>query len=142
MKLTNQQEKFAQDVASGKSQAEAYRIAYPKSQKWKDESVWAKASHLMGNAKVQARVSELRAEHAKANKVTVETLLAELEEARQAALQAETVQASAATAATMGKAKLLGLDKQVIDLTSSDGSMSPRGLNDFYADVGTAKPKS
>ena len=30
-----------------------------------------------------------------------------------------------AVAATMGKAKLLGLDKQVIDHQSSDGSMSP-----------------
>ena len=40
---------------------------------------------------------------------------------------AETPQAAAATAATMGKAKLLGLDKQIIDLKSSDGSMTPKG---------------
>ena len=42
-----------------------------------------------------------------------------------AALAAETPQASAAVGATMGKAKLLGLDKQIIDHRSADGSMSP-----------------
>lgn len=32
-------------------------------------------------------------------------------------------------------------DKQEIDLSSPDGSMSPRGLNDFYADI-KSKPES
>lgn len=32
-------------------------------------------------------------------------------------------------------------DKQEIDLSSPDGSMSPRGLNDFYADI-ESKPES
>ena len=41
MSLTPKQEKFAQEVASGKSQADAYREAYPKSKKWKDETLWA-----------------------------------------------------------------------------------------------------
>lgn len=54
--------------------------------------------------------------------LTVGDLLAELEEARQAALGAENPQSSAAVAATMGKAKILGLDKQIIDHRSSDGS--------------------
>ncbi|UQZ10699.1 DUF2280 domain-containing protein [Providencia stuartii] len=33
-------------------------------------------------------------------------------------------------------------NKQKIDLSSSDGSMTPRGLNDFYADIGKAKSES
>ncbi|WP_387690807.1 helix-turn-helix domain-containing protein [Photorhabdus sp. RM71S] len=33
-------------------------------------------------------------------------------------------------------------DKQEIDLSSSDGSMTPTGLNDFYADIGKAKSES
>ncbi|RIQ42397.1 terminase small subunit, partial [Bordetella avium] len=40
---------------------------------------------------------------------------------RQAALSAETAQSSAAVAATMGKAKLLGLDKQVIEHSGPGG---------------------
>lgn len=55
--------------------------------------------------------------------ITVDSLVKELEEARQIALSAETPQSSAAISATMGKAKLCGLDKQVIDHQSSDGSL-------------------
>ncbi len=60
MKLTGQQEKFAVGVASGKTQADAYREAYPKSKAWKDGSVHTKASLLMSNVKVQQRVAELK----------------------------------------------------------------------------------
>lgn len=63
-KITPQQEAFAQAVASGMNQSEAYRKAYPKSQKWKDDSVHNRASALMRNAQVLARVSELQAESA------------------------------------------------------------------------------
>lgn len=62
-KLTPREEKFAQGVADGLSQAEAYRQAFPNSAKWKDEAVWVNASKLM--AKVSLRVEELRAELAK-----------------------------------------------------------------------------
>lgn len=62
MILTHQQERFAQEVASGKSQAEAYRIAYPKSLNWKPETVWNNASVLMRNSGVLARVETIRAE--------------------------------------------------------------------------------
>lgn len=56
------------------------------------------------------------------HEITVDTLLAELEEARQAALGAETPQTSAAVSATMGKAKLLGLDKKIVELTGKNGT--------------------
>lgn len=58
--LTAKQEAFAQAVASGKSQSEAYRSAYNPS-RMKPESVHEKASHLMRNVKIRARVEELRA---------------------------------------------------------------------------------
>lgn len=61
--------------------------------------------------------------------VTLQSLIGELEEARVAALSAETVQSSAAVAATQAKAKLTGMDKLVIDNISSDGSMTPKGVN-------------
>lgn len=62
MALTSRQDAFARAVAEGKSQAEAYRIAYPKSERWKDSAVWSAASRLMVDSKVSARVAELRAE--------------------------------------------------------------------------------
>ena len=61
--------------------------------------------------------------------ITLQSLINELEEARVAALTAETVQSSAAVAATQAKAKLTGMDKLVIDNISSDGSMTPKGVS-------------
>ena len=54
--------------------------------------------------------------------ITIESLLKELEEAREVALSAETPQSSAAIAATMGKAKLTGLDKHIVEVSGPDGS--------------------
>lgn len=73
--LTPQQELFAQNVASGKNQSEAYRIAYPKSQKWKDEAVWAQASLLMSNSMVSVRIEELKAATVKRNEMTLDRVL-------------------------------------------------------------------
>ena len=53
---------------------------------------------------------------------TIDDILQELEDARQKALSAETPQCSAAVTATMSKAKLLGLDKQVIE---HKGTLTP-----------------
>lgn len=73
--LTPQQEKFCQEVASGKNQSESYRIAYPKSLKWKEEAVWAQASLLMSNSMVSVRIAELQANHAKRNEMTLDKVL-------------------------------------------------------------------
>lgn len=76
--LTPAQELFAQHVAAGKSQAEAYRNAYPKSGTWKDEAVWVAASKLMANAKVSVRVKELQEKHAAKFDITAERVLLEI----------------------------------------------------------------
>jgi len=60
--MTPQQERFAQEVASGKSQSEAHRIAYPKSAKWKPSALWSSASALLAKREVSARVDAIRAE--------------------------------------------------------------------------------
>ena len=125
IELTEKQEAFAQGVASGKTQADAYRDSYS-ADNMKPSSLYVEASTLMSNPKISRRVKQLQEQNSLRNQITVDTLLAELEENRQAALTAETPQAGAATTATMGKAKLLGLDKQVVDHISSDGSMATR----------------
>lgn len=57
--LTAKQEAFAAAVASGKTQADAYRSAY-NAENMKENTVWSKASVLMADGKVSARVDELR----------------------------------------------------------------------------------
>ena len=52
-------EKFAQCLASGMSQRNAYRAAFPNSKRWKDETVDSKASVLAKQEKVLERLREL-----------------------------------------------------------------------------------
>jgi len=65
------------------------------------------ASRLAKSVKVKARIQEIAAMAAKRHEISEDSLLEELEQARLAAL--ENQQASAAVAATMGKAKLCGM---------------------------------
>lgn len=53
-------EKFVQGLIKGKSQRQAYRDAFPRSKRWKDETVDTHASRLKNqNDKVLARFKEL-----------------------------------------------------------------------------------
>lgn len=76
-KLTPQQEKFAQEFVLTGIGAEAYRKAYPRSLKWKDNSVYTAASLLLSDAKVSQRVDELRAEIKERFDISAERLLLE-----------------------------------------------------------------
>ena len=57
--LTAKQEAFAAAVASGKTQADAYRLAYD-AENMKESTLWSNASRLMADSKVAARVEDLR----------------------------------------------------------------------------------
>jgi len=116
MALTTKQENFCQKYVETGNASEAYRYGYDTS-RMKPESVHRKAKELMDNGNVAARIAELKQRAAVKHDVTVATLLRELEEARTIALSCETPQTSAAVSATMGKAKLCGLDKQLIELS-------------------------
>lgn len=107
--LTPKQEKFCQAYVETSNGAEAYRQAY--NSKAKAAVQANEASKLLSNPDIAMRVESIR-EALRANHgITLQDLLKELEEARKAALSAETVQSSAAVNATMSKAKLLGFDK-------------------------------
>ena len=62
--LTAKQEQFVQNIIQGMSQADAYRSAY-NCQKMSDKTIWEKASRLLADGKVTARVAELRDQLAK-----------------------------------------------------------------------------
>lgn len=129
--VTAQEEKFSHAFVETGNASEAYRQSY-KSDKMSANAIGVDASRLLDRPRVALRIKQLREKHSVRHNVTVDSLIAELEEARQAALNAETVQASAATGATMGKAKLLGLDKQLIELSGEIGVR--KTLDDFYGE--------
>ena len=52
-------EKFAQGLAMGMSQRNAYRAAFPNSTRWKDATVDVKACHLAKEDKILTRLKEL-----------------------------------------------------------------------------------
>lgn len=116
MSLTPKQEKFCQKYIELGNASQAYRLAYPSSQKWKENVVHSKASELLKNGKVLARVSELQEEHRERHDITVDSLTQMLIDDRQLAYQVGNP--SAAVAAVNGIAKLHGL---VIDKKSHTG---------------------
>lgn len=61
-----QYERYAQEIARGISQADAYRAAYPKSARWKDKTVYNHASDMRRIPEVDERIKELQAEAAAA----------------------------------------------------------------------------
>lgn len=134
MGLTPKQEKFCLVYLETGNASEAYRQAYD-AQSMKPETVNKRASELLDNGAIAGRLEELRAPIIAKAQLTVEDLLKELEEARRLALDTEAP--APAVSATMGKAKLLGLDKQVIDHTSSDGSLGPTRIIITTDDNGT-----
>lgn len=67
------------------------------------------AMRLKKNPKIKSKLDELRQNAMQQAQLSLDKLIEELEEARQVALDKE--MASAAVSASMGKAKLLGLDK-------------------------------
>ena len=59
-KLTVQQDKFVQSLVKGKSQREAYYVAYPHSKKWTDNTVDVKACNLFAQGKIKIRYEQRR----------------------------------------------------------------------------------
>lgn len=117
-KLTPKQEKFCQKYIETGSLSEAYRQSY-NCQNMKPETINRNAFEQLQHSKISARVNELKQIHMNRHIVTVDSITAELEEARQLAL---TVQAPApAVSASMGKAKLHGLVTDKAELTGKDG---------------------
>ncbi len=60
-KLTAKQEAFAQAIADGLGQADAYRMAYD-SKTASEGSIYVQSSNLMKNSKVALRVAELKSQ--------------------------------------------------------------------------------
>ena len=123
--LSPQRERFAQAVASGMNQSDAYRAAYRVREATKLSSINVNASKLMSDAKVEQRVAELRAPAAKAATITLESHLADLQRLRNMAVKAEQFGAAITAEVARGKAAGIVVEKGQINLTNSDGSLRP-----------------
>lgn len=120
MALTIKQEAFALAYVETGNASEAYRQAYDAAG-MKPASINRKAKELMDNGKIAARVEQLQSKAVERHEITLDDLIRELEEARVAASTSEKPQAAAMVAATMGKAKLLGLVTDKQELAGKDG---------------------
>jgi hypothetical protein len=112
-------ERFAQELAKGKSQVEAYGLAGY-------EPHDSAAARLFGNVRVQARVAELKERAAERTVVTVLDIAEQLDADREFARTHK--QPSAAVSATMGKAKVLGL---IVDKTQHGFDLSSLSEDDL-----------
>lgn len=119
MALTPKQDNFCLAYLETGNASEAYRRAYD-AENMNAQTVYKRASELLDNGEITARLEVLRAPIIAKAQITVEDLLAELEEARALAMSIEAP--APAVSATMGKAKLLGMDKQVLEHTGPGGA--------------------
>ena len=117
MGLTPRQEKFCQVYMETGDASEAYRQSYS-TENMKPQTVNRNAHAQLSNNKISARVDQLKQRHMARHDVTIDSLVSELEQARQLAI--DTGKAAAMVQASMGKAKLLGLvvEKQEHDIKS------------------------
>ena len=120
MPLTPKQEAFALAYVETGNASEAYRRSY-NAEKMKPSVIAVKASELLANGNVAVRVAELQAAHVERHEITVDDILRELEEARALAAGGEKPQPAAMVAASMGKAKLLGMLMDKTEVTGKDG---------------------
>jgi hypothetical protein len=124
--LPNQRhEAFAQALAKGKTADDAYALAGYRPHR-------GNASTLRTNQSILDRLAELQERGAKRVEVTVESLSAELDEARALALTSG--QISAAVSATMGKAKLHGKLVERKHVTGTIGTYDLTKLDDDALD--------
>lgn len=132
VKLTPKQEAFAAALATGVSQAEAYRTAFPSSVKWADRAVHVNASKLAGRADVRLRVSELQADAAAKAIYTLADHLNRLDELSRAAQT--NGEFGAAVKAEEVRGKAAGFHPTKVELTGKGGgpieSKQTRDLTD------------
>ena len=121
MELTPKQEKFAQCVADGMSQADAYRTAFDVKPTTKASSVQVNASKLMSDANVSLRVDELRKQLSdialwdRADSVEVLATIARGAESTNMERISSVKELNA----------MHGFNKTTLDHTSSDGAFMP-----------------
>jgi phage terminase small subunit len=126
MTLTPKQERFAQEIASGKSQSDAYRAAFNVHANTKADTIHKRASELIKSGQVAGRVEELRKPIIEEVGITLKTHLEDLKRLRNAAVQNN--QYGAAISAEVARGKAAGIHVEKSEVVSITKSLTP--LND------------
>ena len=121
MELTPKQEKFAQYIADGMSQADAYRTAYDVSASTKASTVQVNASKLMSDTNISLRVEELRKQ---LSDISVWDRADSVEVLAQIARGIESTNMERISSVKELNA-MHGFNKTTLDHTSSDGTFMP-----------------
>jgi len=130
--LTIKQQNFCMAYIETGNASEAYRQAYD-AERMKPDNVRKRAFELLQHSDITGTIETLQAEQTAKHEVTVDTLQAELEEARQGAI--ESGQNSAAVAATTAKMKLYGFGVEKKETTIST-DMSIEQANRILKEAG------
>lgn len=115
--LRNNERKFSDLIISGEKNIDAHKEAYPKS-KATNKTRIEEACKIRKKPHIAEYIRKGQEKTADMAQLTAADLIKELEEARQ--LGKTEMQPSAMVCATMGKAKLLGLDKVVIEIQNAE----------------------
>lgn len=131
-KLTKKQEDFLRIYLKTKSPKEAYKQAFDV-KSMSDQLCAVEGNKLLQHPKITLRLRQSHEKVIEKTGVTIESILAELEEARQMGKAKEN--SSAMTQATMGKAKVRGLiiDRAEIKSVDEFERMSDDELREFVS---------
>jgi phage terminase small subunit len=116
--LTPKQEAFCRKYIETGNASEAYRQSYD-AEGMNPNTINRKAKELLDNGKIKARIAEIQERHLKRHNVTVDSLVEELQEARELAKQISRPEVM--INATLGKAKITGNIIEKSELTGKDG---------------------
>lgn len=105
--LTPKQQRYNRFVSEMLVDGNVTRSA--KAAGYSEKTAYSQGHRLLKNVEIANAIKAGQKDIAKRNELTIDDIIKELEEARTAALTAESPQSSAAVAATMGKAKVLGM---------------------------------
>jgi phage terminase small subunit len=118
--LTAKREKFAQAIASGMSQAAAYREAFSTA-KMSAPAIYVEAGRLVDDPKVSLRIAELRAPAVAAVGITLESHLRDLLALRNMAAKEKQISAAISAEIARGKAAGVVVDRAALELTGKNG---------------------
>ncbi len=115
-KLTTKEAIFVYLIVAGESDYNAYMASYKS--KGSERTARKEAQKVKQRPIVEAAIEKARAEVTEAAQITAQDLIAELEEAREMAKKDR--EPSAMVRATMGKARITGLDRVIVELQASE----------------------
>lgn len=117
--LTEKKAAFARAYVETGNASKAYRMSYDAA-KMSATTIKKRASELLRDRDVAGTIADLKQDLQERHVITADSLAGELEEARRLAIKE--ANPAAAVSATMGKARLFGLENLRHELTGRDGA--------------------